>query len=199
MKEQVKSLFEEYIKSKRLELKTAQETFRLNCYNHQTSLREIVENDSKVIARYSEIKKRIKDIFKDWSVSGPRYDCYYSGHFPTPNYYNEQYTKNTVRIDLIFNINFAKDCYGRGQSIEERMCFSFPFTGELKKLTLDWQKDVKEYWQLEIKHRKLTEFEKNLDNQVNIFLLKNQNPELYHAAENFVCDIINGIDKDIEK
>src|SRR5574343_579133 len=157
MKEQVKSLFQEYIKSKRLELKTAQETFRLNCYKYQTSLCGIVENDPKIIAKFSEIKKAIKSLFRSWSVSNPRYDCHYSGYFPTPNYYNEQYDRKTVFIDVIFDINFAKDCYGRGQSIEERMRSSFPFTGELKKLTLDWQKDVKEYYELENKIRKLTE------------------------------------------
>ena len=202
--EQVKSLFAEYVKSKRLELKGAQEIVRMNCYGYPTQLNDIIQDNPKVKEKLIEIKDGVKKLFRSWKVIGFDYDRSIYGEIPTPSYFETPYnsksvTSKSVSFTLKLHIITSKDCYGREDSLYENFWFSFPFTGELKKLTLDWQKDVKEYWELNVKHKKLTEFENNLDNQVNIFLLKNQNPELYHAAENFICDIINGIDKEVEK
>lgn len=199
MKEQVKSLFQEYVKSKRLELKTSQYAVRLKCYGYPEQLRGIIGANPKVKEKFVEIKEGVKKLFKSWRVVSLTYEESNYKYIPTPSYYNEKYDSRTISFTLKLHIDGPSDIYNHKQSISENFWFSFPFTGELKKLTLNWQKDVKEYYELENKHKKLTEFENNLDNQVNIFLLKNQNPELYHAAENFVCDIINGIDKEVEK
>jgi hypothetical protein len=199
MKEQVKSLFQEYVKAKRLELKSSQETVRMNCYGYPTQLRGIIQDNQKVKEKLAELKEGVKKLFKSWRVVSLDYQESNYGYIPTPSYYDEKFDSRTVNFTLKLQIDGIFDCYGHKQSIYENFYFTFPFTGELKKLTLSWVKDSKEYWELEQKHKKLTEFENNLDNHVNIFLLKNQNPELYAAAESFVCDVINGIDREVEK
>lgn len=58
--EQVKSLFQEYVKSKRLELKTSQDVVRLKCYGYPNQLRGIIDANPKVKEKFVEIKEGIK-------------------------------------------------------------------------------------------------------------------------------------------
>lgn len=194
MKDQVKSLFEENVRVKRLELKTAQDVVRFRCYGYPGQLREVIQGNEKVKEKLTEIKEGVKKLFRLWRVLSFDYDHSNYRDIANPSYYDAKYHSKSVSFTLKLHIITSKDCYGREESLYEHFWFTFPFTGELKKLTLEWQKDVKEYYELEAKHKKLTEFENNLDNQVNIFLLRSQNPELYEAANNFISDIINDIE-----
>ena len=193
---QVKSLFELNIQKKGQELKELQEKYRLSLYSFHTEVRNLLMERPEIKLREKTILDTLKTLFRGRKFRINTRVLEYS-YYPYPDYLRDlEYSPKAKNVHIHYTLDIEHEVNKNGYSgfqggFEERSYFNMPFTGEFKRISLEWQDSYKKYSEIEPKFKKLHEFTANLDNNVNVFFLSNENPELYNEAESYISNILN--------